>query len=437
MAKAKKQEEVLTIEAEEIIDAPVSEMVQKTIDTEIKRFDPFEARLNELKEQYSGLAIKDVNDREGYEDVRLAIGELRKVRTETEKDKKAIKAPFLKACASIEEKSKWIIREVSKIEDPLQARKDEIDAERDRIKAEKKAQQDKQYTIRSLQLTKLGGQFTGTHFTIADHEFEAVLVRECDEDIYISTILPPFQAAYEAAEMHRVEQERIAAEAAQKLADERAELERIRKEQQEQADKLKAEADRLARLQAEALEAERVRKAQAEEQLWRGRLNQLNNVGWNGKEAFARYDETIIIINYDQLLSLSNEDWHKIRDDHNAKNDEVAETKRLADKKKAVEMEAQRLAELEQARKEAEERQAKAVAEALAQAERQAEERRQKELAEKQRLEAEESERQAQLGDKEIVKQYVSTLKAVQVATPKSGQYRKIVNDIKAYLNAL
>lgn len=487
MAKARRPD-VIEIDAEEITDAPVSEMVIKTIDTELKRFEPFEARLSELKEQYSGLTISGIEDKDGYENVRLAIADLRSIRTGTTKEKKAVKAPFLKACADIEVKAKFIIDGVTEIETPLQEKKDAIDSEKERIKAEKKKRQEEAFILRQAQLTQYGAVYQDGSFILEDVSYESTLLREADDEIY-ETMISQYKAIFDRKETERLEAERVAAEEKARIDAEKAELERQRKAQEEQAAALRAESERLERLRKEA-----------DEMRLHQRFAQLKQVRWElDGTVRAEYDLSVHVATQEQLIKWSNDEWHSVRDTHNAKVEEINEARRLADEKKAQEMEAQRkreLAEKEkqdkrvnqlfslglkfdfsqnhffgfsvcvpsldiqtfddekwdktledisahiQAFKEREEdaRQAKAKADqeaAVATALAQEEEKRNAKKAEDERLAIEAAERLNASSDKAKWEHLASSLQAVAFPEFKSSQYRKKSNDLKTYLDSL
>jgi len=262
----------------------VTTQVEETIQKEVSRFDPFEARISELKEKYSGLTITDIEDKENYELVRVAISELRSIRTGTEKDKKEIKAPFLAACSTIEEKAKWIIAEVKKIEDPLQKRKDEIDEEREKEKAEKKRKQDAALFQRQLQLTKMGAQFDGTNFVLEGVEVNMALVREVDEETYNTQILSQFKEIFDRNEKIRIEEEEK-----KKAAD------LLLKQQQEALEKQQAELkERQDALDKQQREIEQRQKEEAEKIL-RSRMNTLTVAG-------MKYNPNNNTFFYDELL---------------------------------------------------------------------------------------------------------------------------------------
>lgn len=286
--------------------------VQKVISGEVAKFDKFESRLNELKEQYKDLAIIDVNDKEGYENVRVAIGELRSIRTGTDADKKSIKAPFLAACSTIEERSKWIIAEVSKIEAPLQKRKDEIDEEKEKIKADKKAKQEQAFVKRSLQLTKMGANFSdGVNFILEDVSYEAVLIKEVDDDIYESTILPKYQKIFDRNELERIRQENEEKERKKKDEEDREKLRKQQQELQEALDKLKRDQEELQRQKDNAAREEQEKAEKELADRTKKRVAQITGIGlqFNGVSEY-RYKDAFIKL--DEVKNFQDDEWDRV-----------------------------------------------------------------------------------------------------------------------------
>ncbi len=326
----------------------VTTQVEKTIQQEVAKFDPFEARIAELKEKYQGLTIIDAEDKENYELVRVAISELRSIRTGTEKDKKEIKAPFLAACSTIEEKAKWIISEVKKIEDPLQKRKDEIDEEREREKAEKKRRQDAALFNRQLQLTKMGAAFDGTNFILEGVEVNMTLVREVDDETYEEQILPQFKEIFEKNEAIRIAEE-----------DKKKEADRILKEQQDelqrQQEAVKKQQEELERRQKEIEQKELDAKKKKEDD----RVAQLYNMGMRINIHSGLYEFKDATISINDLKNMEDIEWvfatqclyeniEKIKE-----HDRIEAEKKLEEQKKKAVQDA-----LEKQKKEQEEAQA-------------------------------------------------------------------------------
>lgn len=276
----------------------VTTQVEKTIQQEVAKFDPFEARIAELKEKYHGLTIIDAEDKENYELVRVAISELRSIRTGTEKDKKEIKAPFLAACSTIEEKAKWIIAEVKKIEDPLQKRKDEIDEEREKEKAEKKRRQDAALFQRQLQLTKMGAAFDGANFILEGVEVNMALVREVDDDTYETEILPQFKEIFDRNEGVRIAEE-----------EKKKEEERIFKEQQDelqrQQEAVKKQQEELERKQKEIKEKEDAAANKKKNE----RISYLYNLGMRMNTQEGAYEFADLMIGEDAVSNLDDKKW--------------------------------------------------------------------------------------------------------------------------------
>lgn len=394
------------IDVEELLDT--STQVAKVISTELSKFDPFENRIAELKEQYAGLTIINLEDKEGYENVRLAIGELRSIRTGTTKDKAVIKKPFLDACASIEEKSKWIIAEVSKIEDPLQKRKDEIDEEKEKIKREKYAEQEKLFIQRSMELSNMGAIFDGTHFVLDEVRHEGAAIRELDEAGWKEYVLPKFNDAFVKREEIRIAEEIVKSEQAERERLEREEFAKAQEELKRQQDELELQKQQAenARLEMERKEqiriAEENKKVQEEQDnKFTERLSKLSGWSFNG---FTVSDHGKIFGSKEDLLVLTHNEFVDI-----AANNEMYESTllQIAEKKKQEEIEKATELALQKERERIEEENR------LATVKREQEEQRK-------------SEELAKAGDKANWEDYIAKIEAIKQPSFRSGQYRKI-----------
>jgi len=292
----KNEVEVITPEVIEDDDksvpesAPVGDALKSSLETELKRFDKFEARLSELK-KYSELTIKDENDREGYMAVKAAIADLRRTRTGTTKDKKVAKEFFQSALDSIEKKSKWIIAEVSAIEDPLQQRKDEIDAIKEKIREDKKAAQLKQYKDRLSELLSMGAVIVGDNFELNGLRVEVAIVESADEDVYREKIFPIFKSEWQKIEDAKEAQRKRDLEAA-------AEVERQKQELAEQQKKLEEQQKQLQ----EALNKQRKEKEDA-------RCRQLGSLGMTYNLPHSSFLFMDVNVGMVEIKTLNDDEW--------------------------------------------------------------------------------------------------------------------------------
>lgn len=372
----------------------VTQTIDQVIKLELAKFDPFEKRIIELREKYKGLTIADINDKEGYENVRVAIGELRSIRTGTEKDKKVIKKPLWDACTTIEEKSKWIISEVSKIEDPMQARKDEIDAEKEKIKQEKKQAQERTFIQRSMQLSNMGVLFDGVNFILEEASYEGVLVREADEEVYNEFILPKFKVIFDRNEAIRLEELRVKKEQEDKEKTEREEFAKQQaelKKQQDELDRKNKEAEQKENLR---LEKEKKEKEDAIQKLFSDRLQKLDEVKYNGVQVM--YDGKLLR-NRSEIIEMTDDDFEKFSTFHN---NTVAIARELADQKRIESLKEKARIELEEENKQAE--------------------------IKKQQENQRKEEELAKAGDKTKWEDYISKIAAIKQPSFRSGQYRKV-----------
>lgn len=403
MAKKNANTDVIELEAEEMTEVPVSEQLEKAINKEIAKFNPFEARLNELKEKYKETGIKDIDDRDGYEETRIAIGELRKIRTGTANDKKIIKAPFLAACSSIEDKSKWIISEVEKIENVLQARKDEIDLEKEKIKQERLRRESERLVVRSAQLLKMGATFDGTSYTLEDVSYDLALIRESDEEIYTTNILPKYDTIFQQKEAIRLETERVRNEQLAAEKKEREEFERQQAELKRQQEELREKQIAEDKKEQQRIAHEERVKAEQKRAMFAERLSKLKGWNFNGLTVSRNND---IFGSVDDLVSLPSDEFEALVTKNDA---EVSEMEAIS-AKKALEVQ--------------HERERIAVAKALQEEkERQQEANRLAELKKQQEADKKQAELDA-AGDKTKWAETVNYLKKCPLYDMRSGQYR-------------
>lgn len=316
-------EVVQPIEEQEDIIIPVKDQLLALLSSDIARFDKYGARIAEIKEKCAGLVIKDIDDKEGYENVRLAISYCRKIRTGTLADKKVSKAPLIAAGKSIEDRSNWIITQVTAIEEPLQARKDEIDAEKEKALELKRQAKAAKLSTRLRQLREFGAQDDGTVIYLGEISYKMDFIRDLDDDVYDEKIVPKFKEVFEANETVRLEAEQKIRDEQKKLDDERKELDRQRLELDQQRQKLAQDQLDEQKRKDDALAEERRLKAETEKNLFRSRLSELKNVGWNGQYVFMLKADENSLATYADLISWDAVRWNNFRDLHNQNAEDV------------------------------------------------------------------------------------------------------------------
>lgn len=179
--------------------------------------------------QVAELTIAGVDDKEGFERVRRARLDLKKVRCEIEKKRKELKADAVEFGRRVDAAAKELTALVEPTESLLANRQDEVEREIAAIAARKLQR-------RKDQLTQFGAIIFPGLEKIADEEFEELV------------------AATQLAHQKRQQQEAEAAQARkleeERLAKEREELARQRKEQE--AERIQM----LARIEAQRKELE-------------------------------------------------------------------------------------------------------------------------------------------------------------------------------------
>ncbi len=234
-------------------------VISQNIETGLQAFEARKTELTNKVAKYKDLTIKDVDDKKGYEAVSAARKDLKAERVQIEKEGKSMRDPLtamnktIKAKEdelvaivgepedSLAEKEKKYLEEVQKVKD--QAAKEE----RDRIQAMYDVLKSYNFPVTLDQLTN-----------ISDEHYQEALSHA--------------KKAFEAEETKRLAAEKEAAEAKEKelqrLADEKAEMERIKVQQEETARKQAAAQkiidDENSRIAKEKADLAAKQKAQTE-----------------------------------------------------------------------------------------------------------------------------------------------------------------------------
>jgi DNA repair exonuclease SbcCD ATPase subunit len=248
----------------------------------IIKYSVTEKMLSELESQWA--QVPDCRTKEGYEEVRVGIGNLVKYRTGTDKIRKELKKDALEYGRKVDSMAKEITSRLVTIEEKLKAAKAEVDdekrMEKERMEREEKERveriQSRIAEVNGLGNVPFGAKVADIEMRIAkiesfnptEDEFAEFLVAAEQSKIdtmgKLESIRSQAIEAERQAEEQRKERERIEAEQAK-------ERERMRKEREEfERQQMEAEARRQeeeARLRAarEAEEAQRQAEREAEQ----------------------------------------------------------------------------------------------------------------------------------------------------------------------------
>lgn len=209
---------------------------------EIVKYNVNEAAISKMSDIYMNLAIKDLEDQEGYDAVHTSRMVMVKHRTAVDKLRKSANETSQEVIKNNNANAKKLIDLMEPIETHLKIEEDKITKEKERIKAREEAKEKAKIETRVSELFALG----------VNVPFFDLAMLSDDE----------YAEKFRSAKMtYGAEQLRIAEEK-KRLETERLELERLRKK--EEADQ-KAESERLEMLaKGQAIEADRLAKIQAD-----------------------------------------------------------------------------------------------------------------------------------------------------------------------------
>ncbi len=411
---------------------------------DLKSLNEAVEKLKVFKRKYSlkKITVTDIDSKEQNEKLRVAIADVRTLKTGLEKDKKEKTKPYRDTVTFFNSNYDKVIEVAESLLEPLKDHKKEI---ADQIEARDKAEELKlqqRVTDRVQKLLEIGATFNDGYYqaggeydipvialgiidiqTATDQIFDNII-----EQIKEKVLLHDAKHAEAEAEQKRLheEAEKIRLEEKVKFDKEQAELkaqrEAFEKEQEDfkrQMQELKEQQEKLAKEKELAEQKEKQEKAAQEEKLWRGRLGELVDIGWNGQYAFDTHYGNEPVFSYEELISITDEEFSIRRDIYNNIITSRKEQKRIKDlqeieTRKALE------AKLEK------EKQERIVAKAIE------DKRIADELAEKQRLEALDA---ASDADKYAeIKSQIQTLRFPAMTTKKYKEKVQIIKDFIADL---
>lgn len=218
---------------------------------ELIEFRRQDAAIAKLADEYMPLTIKSLDDKEGFKAVHAARMTVKNTRVGLEKTRVALKADALAYGRAVDAEAKRLFELIEPIESHLDKEEAKITEEKKRI--EREAAEKKRLALQIRLDTLLGFGVVAT-----------VSVVESMPDAEFAAWVADAKAEHEA----RLEADRVAAAKRkaeeEALAKERAELDRVRKEQEAEAARIAAEQKKLDDERRAKEQAEAIEKAKAE-----------------------------------------------------------------------------------------------------------------------------------------------------------------------------
>lgn len=274
--------------------------VEQKISIGLQAFETKKAQLSELAMTSKGVVVADIHDKKQLEAVSTTRKKLKAERVEIEKQGKALRDNVTAISKNISAKEKELVGIISPVEDELQAEEDRVNKELENVRLIQERQEQERLSCRCKGLVDNGCAFDGSNYSIEELTISMPIVKSMDDEKFAAFMeqvkaknADILKAEAARVEAERIENERIAEEKKAeegRLQKEREELDRQRKEFEEQQAKVKEEQDRIAVEQKEAqnkIDAENKRIADAQEaerqsaidKVVNARASQLREVG--------------------------------------------------------------------------------------------------------------------------------------------------------------
>lgn len=220
-------------------------METEVITKELQKFNTTDAAITTMRQNYMGLTIKDLDDREGYEKVHIARMDCKQKRVQVTKRGKELREDAVKFQKAVIAEEKRIIDQISPIEDYLNDEESRIDEEKARIRAEAEAKIAAMVKARGDRLYSLDCRFDGTKWLYrgTDIATQAEIANMVDESF--DSICKTIQDVKDAEAKAEAEAEAARQAEADRLAKVAEEQNRIAAEQAKERERLAAEAKAL------------------------------------------------------------------------------------------------------------------------------------------------------------------------------------------------
>jgi len=239
---------------------------------DIEKLSPItkvETEIVRMRNEFSGLKIKDVNDKDGFGKVTAARKEVKAIRVQVEKERKILVDDAVKWQRQVNEAAKDITGKLVEIEEPLQKMEDDHLAEKERVKQEAERLRKEKIQKRAQVITS----FSGVNYNGLSYSLGEVAISQSDlellADADFQTKVEAFEAEYSVILSTKLEAERIAKEEADRLEAIRVQQEAAAAELKRQQDELAAERKRLEDEKAEIEAAARREREEKEAQIRR------------------------------------------------------------------------------------------------------------------------------------------------------------------------
>src|SRR5215469_10329404 len=163
--------------------------------------------ISQLKEEYGGMKLRSIEDKEGYIDIKNARRNVRSIGILAEKACRKGREEAVRTQKLWIEKEKEVLKRIAEVQDPLDAEIDKYEKEVARKEEAERQRIAEQTILRHGILMRLGANYIGGSFVLNHISYESTLVKEVDEDIWQNTILPKYKAEFERVEADRVADE--------------------------------------------------------------------------------------------------------------------------------------------------------------------------------------------------------------------------------------
>lgn len=147
----------------------------------IERFNITEAQLSQLNAECLTLSIKDTEDKDGYEKVRVAKGKLVSMRNQIDDRRLEIGREILKQKADVDQVAKRLALLITPAEVHLSAEKARIDKKLAEERLEREKKRNERFEKRIHEMLAAGCSFEDEHYVVGEVKITSDLAKSCSD----------------------------------------------------------------------------------------------------------------------------------------------------------------------------------------------------------------------------------------------------------------
>jgi DNA repair exonuclease SbcCD ATPase subunit len=268
--------------------------IQERISTEVKKYNIADGEIDKLKDQYAGITVPALKDKEGIKVMKDALSHITGLINRIEDKRKELKDYYLRTGKGIDDEAKRLKDMLEAIREPLKITKSEFDRLEKEEKERKIREEEEKLEQRVASVKEAGMTFDGCFYVLGPSISMDIVTLKGMKDADFEFFIAKIKIEVERLAKIKEEEDRIAAEEQRKqqeiLVQQQNELAEQQRKMKEQQEAFQKQQDEFAAQQRRAAQEETERKNQILKEMVSARSAQLEGLGFVFRTATKEFE---------------------------------------------------------------------------------------------------------------------------------------------------